>query len=282
MFRALTRLFRAFWYTITGRVDQASQVLERDPNLIRARYDDIAREKVRRLRQYIQAVAALVAQREEKKAKIITKSEEIARLTRVKTGAGVKVRQLVEKLQGEGKSQAEIEKNPEYLTLQGIFRDVSSSLSQLQQDVEGLDKEAAALDVSVNTHKVQLQGLQREIEKLKTEAHETVAAVITAQQEKEVAGLLAGIADDRTGEELRRLREMRGQVQAEAAVTREMAGVTDTTRQEAELADYATGDQSDREFREVAFGVAAAVEGPEERIVETDMPETVPLPKEDS
>ncbi|MFM7928727.1 MAG: hypothetical protein ACKO9Q_13540, partial [Pirellula sp.] len=70
MFNALGRLFRAVKYLFTGKVDQAADALSTNPTVISANYDRIVEEKRKRLNQYVDAVGAMIAQEENKKAKL--------------------------------------------------------------------------------------------------------------------------------------------------------------------------------------------------------------------
>ena len=56
----------------------------------------------------------------------------------------------------------------------------------------------------------------------------------TAEEEKEIADTISGIAQDGTAKELQQMRELRQQIKAEARISRELAG-TDTRAQEAEF-----------------------------------------------
>ncbi|MDB4628503.1 hypothetical protein OAF81_01515, partial [bacterium] len=111
---------------------------------------------------------------------------------------------------------------------------------------------------NISDHKVQLQQLLREVDKVKSEAADTVADVITAKQENELAETLTGIAQDGTAEELQNLRNMRQELRAEAKITKELAG-TDTKAQEAEFLEFARQNQSNTEF-DALIGLASETE----------------------
>ena len=102
-------------------------------------------------------------------------------------------------------------------------------------------------ETNIAGHKTQLQTLLREIEKIKEEKHSTVAEILTAKEEREIADMLTGISKDRTHEELQELRDVRDQAKATARVSREMAGV-DAKRSESEFLEYAAAGESDSEF----------------------------------
>jgi GTPase len=103
--------------------------------------------------------------------------------------------------------------------------------------------------------------LQRDIEKLKSEAADAVADVITSKEETELADMINGISKDGMAKELQNLRDLRHEMRAEARISREMAG-TDTKVQEAEFLEYARSNTATDEF-DALLGMAEGTEGAE-------------------
>ncbi len=262
MFRAIGRWIKAVGYLLTGQVDSARRVLDTNPHVIRAKYDEVVREKVSRIQQFKQAVAGLIAQEEAKAAKIRQLSDEVANLERLKAGALAKAKQTVAKLQSAGKSKEEVHNDESYKKCLAAYNDFSSTLTEKQERIDELESDVQDYKKTVGEHKVQLQQLLREVEKIRSEAADTVAEVISAKQEKEIADTIAGIAEDGTAEELQSLRQMRQEVRAEARISKEMAG-TDTKAQEAEFLEYARTTESTSEF-DALIGLADEVESPTE------------------
>ena len=87
----------------------------------------------------------------------------------------------------------------------------------MEDRVADLEGEVGAFEKNIAGHKTQLQGLLREIEKLKSEKHETVAEMLTAKEEKEIADMLAGISQDRTSEETSRASRPSGPGQSDCS-----------------------------------------------------------------
>lgn len=258
MFRAIGRWIKAVGYLLTGQVDSARRVLDTNPHVIRAKYDEIVREKISRIQQYKQAVAGLIAQEEAKTAKVKQLSEEVANLERLKAGALAKAKQTVAKLQSAGKSKEAIHADENYKKCLAAYNDFSSTLAEKQERIEELENNVADYKKTIGEHKVQLQQLLREVEKVRTEAVDTVAEVISAKQEREIADTIAGIAEDGTAEELQSLRKMRQEVKAEARVAKEMAGA-DAKAQENEFLEYARTSESTSEFDSL-IGLAETAE----------------------
>jgi hypothetical protein len=255
MFKAIGRWIKAVGYLLTGQIDSARRVLDTNPHVIRAKYDAIVEEKIARIHQYKQAVAGLIAQEEKKLSKIRHLSEEVQNLERLKAGALAKAKQTVEALKASGSDEQAIHEDEHYKKCLNAYKDFSSTLAEKQERITELEQDIEGYKANISDHKVQLQQLLRDVEKVKAEAADTVADVITAKQEKELAETFAGIAKDGSAEELQSLRDMRQELKAEARITKEMAG-TDTRAQEAEFLEYARQSESTSEF-DALIGLAS-------------------------
>lgn len=247
MFRAIGRYVRAFGYLITGRIDRARKELSKNPYVVQATYDRIIHEKKDRIQQYKDAVARMIAQQEKKTAKVKSLTEEINHLEQLKQGAAAKAKSVVATLQAQGVSIDQIKTNEDYVKCMTAFNDFTSTSDEKSKHIEELEADLAELAKSIAGHKIQLQSLAREIDKLKSEANDAVADMITSREEEELADMISGISNDRTSEELTELRELRHQQKAEAKISRELAG-TDTKVQEAEFMDYARHSVATDEF----------------------------------
>ncbi len=247
MFGAVGRFFKSVWYLMTGKVDSASGNIRKNPHVIRATFDNIVREKTQRISQYKDAVAALIAQEEKKRARIGQLTEEVTRLEQLKAGAAAKAKSVVQKLQASGMSMDQIKTNEDYMKCLAAFNDFSSSLQEKENHIAELERDVEEINGTVAGHKVQLQQLLREIDKLKEEASSTVADMITAREEEEINSMLAGISVDTHSKELQDMRDMRQQQKAKARVAREMAG-TDAKLLENEFMEYARSSTSTDEF----------------------------------
>lgn len=247
MFGAIIRWFKAVGYLLTGQIDSARRVIDTNPHVIRAKYDEIVKEKVAQIHQYKQAVAGLIAQQENKIGKVKNLTDEVGQLERLKAGALAKAKQIVAQLTAAGKTKEQVHQDEDYKKCLAAYNDFSSTLAEKQDHITENEKDIQAYSKSIADHKVQLQQLLRDVEKVKAEAADTVADVITAKQERDLADTLSGIAKDGSAEELQRLRQLRQEVRAEARISKEMAG-TDTKAQEAEFLDYARKSQASSEF----------------------------------
>jgi chromosome segregation ATPase len=276
MFGAIVRWIKAVGYLLTGQIDAARRTLDMNPHVMRAKYDEVLREKTGRIQQYKQAVSSLIAQQENKIDKVKTLTEDVKRLEGLKSGALAKAKQKVQQLQASGKTTEDIQRDEDYMRCQAAFKDFSSTLAEKQARIEELEKDVGDYSKRIAEHKVQMQSLLRELDKLKAEQADAVADVITSREEKDLADTLAGIAKDGTAEELQRLRQLRQEVKAEARVSKELAG-TDTRAQEADFLDYARQTESNSEFDSL-IGLAGATEkkAPATPVKEAEKPSGLP------
>jgi chromosome segregation ATPase len=268
MFNAIGKYMRAVWYFMTFRVDKASESLRLNPGVISANYDRIIKDKRERLNQYKDAIAAMIAQEESKKEKVKQLTSEIQNLEKLREGAAAKAKKLVEQYHGDPEK---VKTDPEYLKCQAAFRDFSSTLTEKQQRVAELEEDLKTLVTNVSGHKTQIQSLMRDLEKLKEEKHDTVADVLSAKEEKQIADMMSGLAMDRTSEELRELRELRSKASANARISREVAGL-DTQRAEAEFLEYAKSSEANDEFDQL-IGLAGKKEAASPQPTENRIPE---------
>ncbi len=277
MFKAIGRWIKAVGYLLTGQIDSARRVLDTNPHVIKAKYDAIVEDKIERIHQYKQAVAGLIAQEEKKLSKIKQLTSEVENLERLKAGALAKAKQTVEQLKSTGVSEEAIHEDENYKKCLTAYKDFNSTLSEKQERISELEADIEGYKTNISDHKIQLQQLLRDVEKVKAEAADTVADVITAKQEKELAETFAGIAKDGTAEELQNLREMRQELKAEAKITKELAG-TDTKSQEAEFLEYARQSESTSEF-DALIGLASEAPAPKETNKEKEDKDSSALPE---
>ncbi len=269
MFKAIWRYFRAFGYLITGKVDSARMALSSNPAVVQATYDRIIDEKRKRIQQYKDAVAGMIAQDEKKRAELKRQTDEVERLSKLRDGAAAMARKVVERLGGNAEA---VKQDPEYLKCQAAFKDFSSTLEEKEARCRELEEDIETIGKSIAGHKVQLESLLREFEKIRQEKHEAVADIITAREEKELADMVAGISEDRSSQELQEMRDLRHKAKATARVSRELAG-TDTKLSEEQFMAYAEKSAADTEFDKL-IGLAREPEAPKAEPAEkTKIPE---------
>lgn len=267
MFKAIGKWLRAIGYLLTFRIDKASETLRMNPGVMSANYDRIITEKRDRINQYKDAIASMIAQEESKKQRLTTLTEEIGRLEQLRAGAAAKAKKVAERYNGDPE---QTRNDAEYQKCQAAFKDFSSTLAEKQAHADELEKDLQALMKNVEGHKIQIQSQMRDLEKLREEKHDAVAAVMSAKEEKQIADMMTGLSQDRTSEELKELRELRQKAGASARMSREMAGL-DSRRAEEEFLDFAQKSAADDEF-DALIGITKR-ETPETPAEPTKIPE---------
>jgi hypothetical protein len=188
----------------------------------------------------------------------------------MKAGAATMAKKVVAKHNGDIEA---VKQDAEYTRCQTAFKDFSATLAEKEQRVADLEADIEMLSQNVGNHKIQIQGLLRDLEKIKEEKHDAVADVISAREEQKIADMVAGISEDRTAQELIELRDIRRQTKAKARMSREMSGL-DAKRDETEFLAYATEGAATDEF-DALIGLAQQPEKDEgESREEPKIPET--------
>lgn len=239
MFRAFGRFLRTLGHKISGIFGRKTEKLMRDADTIKGAYSDVIKEKTNRINQYMSAVGEMIAQNQRRVSRIEKLSSEVERLERVKAGALAKAKSMME--QGKTAEDAEVVK------LKAAYADASSTLDEKKESIAELEQEIENTKDGINSHRVQLQTMQREIAKLKTESSEAVADVKAAEAEQSIANTIAGISDDTTDETLEMLRNARDNAKGKAEVARQVAG-TDAMALEAELEAFGASSAGADEF----------------------------------
>ncbi|RDJ35050.1 MAG: hypothetical protein DWQ19_09450 [Crenarchaeota archaeon] len=251
MFRAIGRLLRTIGYFFSGRLDKASDKIALNDAVVSSTYDQIISEKRNSIQTYKDAIAGMVAEREKKKIRIQDETKQIEQLEKYKAGALAKAQHVIQEV---GQDPEALKQNADYIKCQAAFSDFSSTLDEKNAIVQELESDVKQYSDKINQHKVVLEGLMREHDKLKQEKHDARAEIVSAQEERKIADLLSGISDDGTDQELARMRDIRAKAKANAAVSSELAGL-DSKKSEQEFLDYASKNQANSEF-ESLLGLA--------------------------
>lgn len=246
MFRAIRKLFSAFFYLITGRIDEARKTLMENPNVIKANYDEIVREKQNRLSTYEAAVTGLITQQEEKMNKLKLLSSSVEQKENLKAGAAAKAKTILAKYD----NPETVKKDADYLKCQAAYRNFAAELEEKRKSADELDYDIHQLGTSIESHKNAIASLSREINNLKEEKNIAVAEIISAKEEKNIADMLRGISEDKTAQELQELRNIRSHARAAARTSRELAGI-DVKQSETEFLEYAHNSEADNEFEKL-------------------------------
>ena len=253
MANGFTRFFKAIWYTLTGKAHESADRMMENPEAVRGAYEDIINDKKGNIQRYKQAIGQLIALVEQKRSTVKNLTDEVERLEELKAGAIAKAQQTAAQLQGEGLSQEEIKVHAEYTRCVTAYQDFNSNLTEKTGQITEFENEIESAQADIESHKLQITSLHRDLDKIKSEQSEAVADLITAREQEEIADMLSGISMDGTSAELSRMREIREKAKARSVVAQELAG-TDSKSEEEEFLTAARSSATSDEFDTLIFG----------------------------
>lgn len=224
LFRSITEFFKSLSKQAEGSIDQAADRMRTDADALKSKYDDVIREKIKNIKDYRGAMSNMVHQKDKMVEKAKELTQEVGKLEELKAGAAAKVRKLVSSLKGEGKTQADIEANPEFAEGKQHYSRFAEQLAQKQAEIEDLEQRASEIEAKMGGHKEQLGKMLKEIDQLREEAAESVAEVAAAGEEMEARNMMSNMGGgSNADEELAKLREIRARSNAEAKIAHELA-----------------------------------------------------------
>lgn len=253
MANGFTRFFKAIWYTLTGRAHESADRMMENPEAVRGAYEDIIKDKKGNIQRYKQAIGQLIALVEQKRSAVKNLTDEVERLEELKSGAIAKAQQTAADLQGQGLAQEEIKVHAEYTRCVTAYQDFNSNLQEKTGRITELEGEIEGAQADIESHKLQITNLHRDLDKIKSEQSEAVADLITAREQEEIADMLSGISMDGTSAELTRMREIREKAKGRSKVAQELAG-TDSKSEEEEFLTAARSTSTSDEFDTLIFG----------------------------
>ena len=253
MANGITRFFKAIWYTLTGRAHEQADKLMENPEAIRGAYEDVIRDKQGNIQRYKSAIGQLIALVEQKKNSVKSLTTDIDKFEQMKAGAINKAKSTAAELQKAGTPDEEIKQDPDYVRCVTSYNDFHSTLEEKNARVAELEEDIERAQADIESHKIQINSLARDLNKIKTEQSEAVADLITAKEQEEIADMLSGISMDGTSAELTRMREIREKAKGRSKVAQELAG-TDSRAEEEEFLAAARSSASSDEFDSLIFG----------------------------
>jgi len=249
MFRALARLLRNIGHVITFGLISASRPIEQNPQIVGMEYDDIIRDKAKAAQRIKDAVGGLMAQQTSAEEKIKRLTADVESLEQERAGASALAKERAERLRSQGKSQQEILQDGEFTQYQSAFNDASSTLEEKKGRVQDLEGQVETLQQAIDSHIIQAQEMAREVERLRSEKHETVAGMEAARQIDGINEALAGISTSGIDDRLSELRRRRDEAMGKAKASQRVAG-TDVKLQREKLRRAARASGHSKEFLE--------------------------------
>ena len=253
MANGITRFFKAIWYTLTGRAHETADRMMENPEAVRGAYEDIIADKKGNIQRYKQAIGQLIALVEQKKSRVKSLTDEVENLEELKAGAIAKAKQTAADLQSNGLGPEEVKQHPEYVRCVTAYQEFNTNLDDKNGQIDELESEIEGAQADIDSHKIQITTLHRDLDKIKSEQSEAVADLITAREQEEIADMLSGISMDGTSAELTRMREIREKAKGRSKVAQELAG-TDSKSEEEEFLAAARSSSTSDEFDALIFG----------------------------
>ena len=276
MFKAIWRYIKAVGALMTGGVNGMRESLNRNRHVIAATYDEIKDDQVARVQSMSKAVAGMINQKERKITKAKNLTERVAENSEMRDGALAMIEEL--------KGQYDLSTEEGIAALKGTedYQEAASAYESLTKEIDDDESTIAELELGVAEdeenlagHLAELGNMKDQIEKIKNEKHETIAAVEAAKAEQEINDMMNGISQNDSGERLNEMREMRDQLKSEVVVGRKLAG-TDTKKRKAKFKSFAHKRKSGSEFDNL-LGIGKKEEAKEgtatEKETTTQLPE---------
>ena len=188
---------------------EAVRRLMENPEAVRGAYEDIIRDKQGHIQRYKSAIGQLIALVEQKKNSLKGLTNDIDKLEQMKADAIAKSEEVAANLRKLGTTDEEIEQHPEYTRCITSYNDFQSTLEEKNARVAKLEQDIERAQHDIESHKLQITGLHRDLGRIKTEQSEAVADIITAREQKDIDNMLSGISMDDTSAELARIQEIR-------------------------------------------------------------------------
>lgn len=256
------RLLYALYYYAVGWMIGAAKPLEKHPMVIEARFDSMLGKYRARLAVVKDAVGGIVALREQRKMDLERLNAQKAECEETMGGAEALATEVAARLKKAGKSDVEVQEDPQFKEYSAAYADAESSLQNVLGSIERVQRDIANYEQQANDHILKLQEMQREMKTIEGEKYETLVDVALSTQEKELNDMVSGFATDGIAKERQDLRDIRTKARGDAEVSRRLSGA-DVKLQQARL--RAAGHASRAGLKlaaKLGLGVAQATEKP--------------------
>ena len=204
MANSIAHVFKATWYKLTGRAhDQIDRLME-NPKAVRNAYEVIIRYKRGNIQRYKRAIGMLIGLVRDKENSLESLAADVNELEKTKAAAIAKMKAIAAELQKAGTPDEEIEEHPNYVRCVTASNNVDSTLEKKNAYIAKLKREIERAQEDIESHKLQLTTLHRDLDNIAMELSEVVADYSAKRKREEITELLSGIGMDGTSTELRR------------------------------------------------------------------------------
>lgn len=224
--------FKAIGALLSGKLWRSTKGLNENPDVVRARYQDVIKAKAQRLTTVQEAVAGLKRTLQKEASNLVMIRKEIAETEEAIAGADAFIQQRAAALKKAGKSREEALEDAEIKEHLSSKADFESSLAQMKSRETDKSNYVQTTDAQIKDYMIELRSLQRDLEETRSNMERDVADVAIASEKREVERALAGLSGDTTDSDLQQIRESVAQVKAEADVASELSGTKVTIQRE--------------------------------------------------
>lgn len=245
------RLASAMWKVVSGFIslitagfiDLEKGLFRKNAGVIGVKYDTLIDKMRTDGERVYESLVDLVKMQETRRQRITKVTSETELLKKKRTAAFDLAKKCALKF---GADIAGRDANPEYMKLQAAYTDYDSSIKSKESEIAAIQKEIDTQEPTINKLKVQLQSLEREVDKVRDKKATTIANVklaSSAEKWKKIAGLdTSGYA-----ELSRELDDINNEALADMKVSTELSG-NSAQDLDAELLVHAERTQASNEF----------------------------------
>lgn len=246
MFKAIARWMRAIGYMFSGKVDNVTRGINKDPNVMNAKYDDMIRKMGDSIRQYVNAASIVSSHVAKKEASLLSVRAEIKKIEGLRAGAINIATKVAEELKAKG---IDPNTNIEYTQHRSAYNDFSSTLLEKKKIEQELVDAIAAGNETNKNNLATLKTLQRDFDKLKSEKGEMVSRMISSAEERSMNEMISGLSSHNNDvmAERAKMRDMVMESEAAAKITGQVAG-TDARRVEEQYLEASVRMAANSEF----------------------------------
>ena len=175
MANSITRFFQAIWYKLTGRTHDPIDRLIENPEVVRNAYEAIICYKQRNIQRHKKAIGMLLALVEQKESSLELLAADINELKKIKADAIAKTKTIVIELQKAGTPYEEIEQHPDYTRCVTASNGLDATMEKKNTRVAKLKREIERAQEDIESYKLQITALHRDLDNIKTELSEVAA-----------------------------------------------------------------------------------------------------------
>lgn len=174
MVRSVSAFFKSFTRKFKGKTKVPKLRGEIDTEMLRFAYEVLIQHKKESIQHYKLATAKLIALVENRKHSLPNITDAINNLENSLKKVKNKTDTLTVELQQSGKSQEEIEQDPDYIRFQSNYVAILSNLDEKNARLSKLQQDIRKVEDKIESFKHQITQLHREINKLQEEQSDTI------------------------------------------------------------------------------------------------------------